>query len=280
MQNNELFITSKIMFLPAGMHIIRYANGRTDEQSVDFVSLNVSPFCLGNADFFPAETVKNNTLRKIGDCIIVRVKGEQVGILITEYKNNRNFPPVTLKIDRILTDNLLSAKQQNNLHDEKPEGLDIVLSGHIELQGDVSVSNRILGNPSSNQRIEGFRVNVANMPSDLILAYSCRSAGIANPMIATNGEFVGTRQQSKPITAVAFALGGSKANDYELQGEVFFSNNSPQKIIAGQELKGFNGCEHLVALYLKIFPKLNTQSNIKSSASIWENASKTQIFTN
>ena len=72
MQNNELFITSKIMFLPAGMHIIRYANGRTDEQSVDFVSLNVSPFCLGNADFFPAETVKNNTLRKIGDCIIVR----------------------------------------------------------------------------------------------------------------------------------------------------------------------------------------------------------------
>ena len=235
------------MFLPAGMHIIRYANGRTDEQSVDFVSLNVSPFCLDNADFFPAETVKNNTLRKIGDCIIVRVKGEQVGILITEYKNNRNFPPVTLKIDRILTDNLLSAKQQNNLHDE---------------------------------RIEGFRVNVANMPSDLILAYSCRSAGIANPMIATNGEFVGTRQQSKPITAVAFALGGSKANDYELQCEVFFSNNSPQKIIAGQELKGFNGYEHLVALYLKIFPKLNTQSNIKSSASIWENASKTQIFTN
>ena len=79
---------------------------------------------------------------------------------------------------------------------------------------------------------------------------------------------------------MAFALGGSKANDYELQGEVFFSNNSPQKIIAGQELKGFNGYEHLVALYLKIFPKLNTQSNIKSSASIWENASKTQIFTN
>lgn len=151
----------------------------------------------------------------------------------------------------------------------------ITSQGHIERAGDVTVSNAWLGNPAGTHRLEGFALTWEGMPAGVNLAYSCRCGNGAEPQIGMAGQFVGTRRQAKPITAVAFVLSGPRANEFELSGNVAFAGLPPFAIVPGQELSGPSGAEHLVALQLVITPRA---SQAVPPASPWNNAAAARTF--
>jgi len=188
---------------------------------------------------------------------------------------------VELHIDRIDQDQASAAKEPG-----APLGLRAsetpdqpqprtTLTGHLERAGDVTVEHGWLGAPDSMRRIEGFSITATDIPEGLVLAYSCRSGKNADPDVGTAGQFVGTRRQARPITAVAFALSGEGVTAFELVGQVVFAASPPLTIVAGKELTGPKGTEQLVALQLEIRHKV---AQVTPPVSPWNDLSRTHIF--
>ncbi len=99
---DQFRVASRVVPLEPGMHIFRYATVVPGDQAV-LISLQSSPMGKGQVDFFPGEGVTRNTLVKLGDCVIARVKGAAAGILVTEYRSPNATAHVDLRLDRIDT---------------------------------------------------------------------------------------------------------------------------------------------------------------------------------
>lgn len=367
-------LSTRIMVLDAGMYILRLLAKNPAPETC--ITVQQSPLGRGSVDFFPAEGVTRNTLAMPGDCIVVRVKGSQAGLLVTEI-HKKGTEHVQLMVDRITTGQELietrarsvpveggagkvdaavdgsvaktaagvtaasgvtaaaaapapapvpasgrietsfmvakpaavaekaqapagvagateraaaavesgtnlaafapvGARVQGAPAAEAPQAAPhIIHAGHVEYKGDVSVTDTWLGNPVSTHRLEGFALTWEDMPKGVNLAYSCRNGVGAEPHIGLNGQFVGTRRQAKPITAVAFVLSGPRANEFELSGYVAFAGLPPFAIVPGQELSGPSGAEHLVALQLVITPKA---PQVVPPASPWANSAAARTF--
>lgn len=289
----DIAVSSSLRVLAPGMWIIRYFDGGSST-TPPAVILNPSPIGKGSVDFFPGDGVTRNTLAKAGDCMIARVKGESASILISElHPAGQQQAQVKLRIDKIDTSfagsNTPAAPQPANQQLSAAlnklasitsaaavpagQGINIKLVGHIERRGDVVVHNDWLGAPNSTQRIEGFSVSCEGLPEGVNLGYSCRSSRQGPPQVALANNFVGTRRQAKPITAVAFNLGGAKALDFALTGSVVFAGQLPTPIVTGKELSGPTGQEPLVAMRLSITPKQQDSYN-----SPWDDPAITEIF--
>lgn len=276
-KESSLSIHSRIASLEAGMYLFRLiADAAAEATNHTFVSLNQSPIGKGAVDFFPGEGISRNTLSKAGDCVVVRVKGGSAGVLITEYKPEAETRPVQLRIDRIEANPKIENARASSSNAALERSVALTLLGHIERRGDVSITNDWLGDPSSTARIEGFSIDWAgNKPEGVELAYLCRVAKGSEPVIAMTGQYVGTRRQAKPITAVAFALTGIKAADYELSGQAVFAGQAPMAIAPDKELSGPTATEQLVALRVIVKRKA---AQVSPPASPWDDAATTQIF--
>lgn len=275
--DKSLFIHSRIASLEVGMYLFRLvADAASEAATKTFLSLNQSPIGKGAVDFFPGEGISRNTLSKPGDCVVVRVKGGSAGVLITEYKPERETRPVQLRIDRIEAGPKIEGTPKPSSTVPREDNVLLKLLGHIERRGDVSVTDEWLGDPTSAARIEGFSIDWAgNKPEGVELAYLCRVAKGSDPAIAMTGQYVGTRRQAKPITAVAFALTGIKAADYELSGQAVFAGQAPMAIAPDKELSGPAATEQLVALRVIVKHKA---AQVSPPASPWDDAATTQIF--
>jgi len=123
------------------------------------------------------------------------------------------------------------------------------VTGHVELQGDVSVPpGQWLGDPASSRRLEGFSIDWPDRPDDVDLAYSCVMAGIGRSPAVLSGGYCGSRQRATPINAITVSLVGKQASAYALEMEVVFAGCPAQKITPGVECRGLTGREPLVAL--------------------------------
>lgn len=289
MSISDIEIVSSLKQLDPGMWIFRYVN-HTGGAVPPLVNLNPAPFGKGVVDFFPSEGVTRNTLVKPGDCIIARVKTAKSAIMISEYHLAGQSSEVTLKLDRI-EDPAASAvlavpveapqkpkgsrnKKKSAVTAAADDGLNIKLLGHIQMRGDVVVQNDWLGDPNGKHRIEGFAISCDELPEGVTLGYSCRTARGSQPQVVLANQFVGTRRKATPITAVAFNLGGPKAGDYVLSGEIAFAGLPPIAIKPGKELAGPTGAEHLVALRIAISQKASQVD----TASPWDDPAVTEIF--
>lgn len=291
MKITDVSVSSSLRVIEPGLWIIRYfdCGGATAPPAV---MLNPAPIGKGSLDFFPGEGVTRNTLTKPGDCIIARVKGEAASLLVSELHPKGQQAQVKLRIDKVDTSFAGSAvkapvsqratqplatalNQLNNVAAaaSAERSLAIKLVGHIERRGDVVVHNDWLGSPASTQRIEGFAISCEGLPEGVSLGYSCRSNQQGAPQVALAGNFVGTRRQAKPITAVAFNLGGSKSADFMLAGQVAFAGQAPLAIVGGKELRGPSGQEPLVGLRLNVVPIKQPETT-----SPWDDPAITEIF--
>lgn len=273
--SNLLQVSSRVAALDPGMYIFRYASDLPAEKSVA-ITLQQAPLGKGNVDFFPADGISKNTLTKLGDCIVARVRGGATGVLITELRlTAKAGGKVDLRIDRIDTSAAIMRPQAAPAAVEtKPAELRLL--GHIEYQGDVAATGPWLGNPTSTHRLEGFAVHWDSKPDGVDLAYRCavRGAGMQQPV--TSGHYAGTRRQAAPIVSVTFELVGPRRDQFQLQGEVAFAGSGPLIIEPGQPLAGRTGTEQLVALQLSILPK--AEINAARYQSPWEDPAVTQIF--
>nr|WP_019367392.1 hypothetical protein [Pseudomonas luteola] len=275
MNKTALKVSSRIAMLDVGMYIFRYALSDTQLSAKSCLSLHHSPIGKGSVDFFPGEGITRNTLTAPGDCVVVRVKGTQASVLITEYIPEGETGTIQLRIDRIETS--LPKPSINKPADtpKAPARCQLKLLGHIEARGDVVAEGEWLGEPNTSLRMEGFSIGWQEQPAGLDLAYLCRTGKSSEPQVGLAGQFVGTRRQAKPITTVAFTLSGPKATNYQLSGQVVFAGCPPLSITPGKELSGPNGLEQLVAIQIVIMPKA---AQVSPPASPWNDLATTQIF--
>ncbi len=263
------------------MYIFRYTS---NEPTKSCISLHQAPIGKGTVDFFPGEGVSRNTLLRDGDYTIVRVKGAQASVLVTEYHpEGVALNCLKLEIDQIDTHPQKGgpeklAKSQSVTHPpEQPEptACPLQLAGHVERLGDVCITGGWLGQPGTALRLEGFAISWLDQPEGVDLAYMCRT-GNSEPMVGLAGQYVGTRRQARPITTVAFTLTGPKAGHYQLSGQVVFTGNPPVNILPEQELSGKHGTEQLVALNLVVTPKA---AQVSPPASPWNDLKTVKIFS-
>lgn len=274
MNNLSLTVSSRIVVLNVGMYIFRYIADTPASPRNSSLSLHQAPIGKGVVDFFPASGVVRNTLTTPGDCVVVRIKGAQASVLVTEYHPEGESAAIQLRIDQIST--APSGPKAIEPSSVPPtQAARLKLHGHIETRGDVVVEDGWLGTPGTPLRLEGFAIDWQDQPQDVNLAYLCRSAKDSEPQVALAGQFVGTRRQAKPITSVAFALTGQRAAHYELSGQVVFGEQPPLAIVPDKELSGPNGTEQLVALRPVITPKA---AQVSPPASPWSDTATTQIF--
>ncbi|TSH97406.1 hypothetical protein FOZ76_06090 [Verticiella sediminum] len=295
------------------MYIVRYASQFPEGQEI-CITLQQAPLGKGSVDFFPAEGVSRNTLVKLGDCVVIRVKGDTGALLVTEYHMAaRQEREVNLRIDRIDTSEALLELDRRSAAAAAParpmpaaapaasrlqaapsplapapmparvptasdgaSPIRLEFEGHIERRGDVRVEGGWLGNPDGTARLEGFIVHWPEKPQGVDLAYSCRVQGQGKQPAALSGRYAGTRRQALGITAVTFGLVGPQQKLYRLAGQAVFSGYPPQDVLNGQEVSSPSGHEHLVALKLSVSPK--SEANAPRYQSPWEDPAITKIY--
>ena len=274
-------VSSKLAYLQPGMYVVRLL----DDAQGNVLMLSSTPVGRGTLDFFPGEGVSRNALTRAGDCIVVRVNGALAPLLLTEFQKPGQKQRLTLKIDRVLQENLketLSPSQASNIaqagSQQKPLP-SVRQFGHIQAVGDTVVQDAWLGDPTSTRRIEGFAIGLMGLPDSLGLSYGALIQGSRHYVNATSGQFVGTRQKSKSLVGVFFDLSGDDADQYVLTGQVVFSGQAPQTIQSGQPVTGPTGTEPLVALRLVVIPKsgLTAGPAAASEASGWNDPQVTTI---
>jgi hypothetical protein len=272
--NPTIEVSSKLAYFQPGMYIVRLAEDAQD----NVLTLYPSPVGRGTVDFFPGDGVLRNTLAKVGDCIVVRVKGATGSILLTEFHKAGQQHRMTLKIDRIATEGFeglgASAAPERFAAASTATGQVAVRQlGHVEQVGDVVVQDGWLGDPLSDQRLEGFAVSVTGLPEGVTLNYAALVEGTRRYASAVSGQFVGTRQKAKALLGVAFDLAGPNADKFLLSGSVVFAGYAPLAIEPGIQMTGPSGTEYLVALQVSIRPKAARST----AASAWEDPAITKI---
>ena len=105
----DLKLNSRVLALEPGMYIFRYASQLPEGQEV-CITLQQAPLGKGTVDFFPAEGVNRHTLARLGDCVVIRVKGGKGAVLVTEYHRASQAVSVDLRVDRIDTSEAIVRK--------------------------------------------------------------------------------------------------------------------------------------------------------------------------
>ena len=286
-------VSSKIAYLQPGMYIIRLAS----EAPGNVITLYPTPVGHGTVDFFPGDGVVRNTLAKIGDCVIVRVKAAVGSLLLTEFHKSGQQKQMKLKIDRVATEGFedgggsqgsfpstvrgsatgrasqVPVPSSAGVQGAASDAISVRQLGHLQGIGDKIVQDDWLGDPMSDDRLEGFALSVKGLPAGVGLTYGALIEGTRRYAAAVAGQFVGTRQKAKAIQGVVFDLTGPDADQFRLSGEVVFAGEPPLAIEPGVQLSGPSGTEHLVALHLSIEPIAPRFS----AASAWDDPAVTRI---
>ena len=133
---------------------------------------------------------------------------------------------------------------------------EIRILGHLSGIGDVRVAcNDWLGGPATPRRIEGFALEIPDLPSSVRLRYSARIGGgqPTTTALVNAGNFIGTRGRALPLLGLTLEMSGPGAPRYSLTSSALFLG-SPIMRLSGQRivLAGPTGREPLVGLQLSI----------------------------
>ena len=286
--------TVQFFALPQGLYVIRLAPLQPG-QAPNPVNLTQAPDSAESVGFFPSEHVVRQTLALPGDCLIVRIKENGGKLVATEFHGNNqsgsrlvvnalDHPErPALAIDIQATTPVASTaasltpprkKQPAKMLPPLPleeGGISVALIGHIQNVGDVQVKDNWLGDPDSNNRLEGFAIKAKDLPEGTKLVYACTFANSKHqPQMTGDGQFIGTRQKAQPIKALVFTLDGEQAGQYQLSGDVAFTGGKRIPITAQEQLACPDGKGHLVAIHLKITAKPEEEDGLWAEEEIKE----------
>jgi hypothetical protein len=259
-----LQILSKLVLLEKGLHLFRIIENPV--AGTAFLGLGAAPVGSGRVDFFPAESVTHLTLRRAGDCIVVRVSGDRAGLLVTEYQLGEGGGDIKLRIDRVATDfpgqaggaappaAPVAAPAASTVTAPQGPAISVKVLGHIGGRGDLIATDGWIGQPGAGA-LEGFAVKVVGLPPDLKITYSCRPNGARSFQTGADGEFVGSRGKNNKINALKFSLAGPGAEIYQISGEVHFNGAGVVDIIDGDMLAGGKEADYVCAFRLAVAPR-------------------------
>ncbi|WP_396190624.1 hypothetical protein [Flavobacterium sp.] len=301
-QHSNPQATVAFFTLPHGLFVAHLAP-LVAHQHPNPVSITQAHNSEEGVGFFPSEGVSRNTLVNPTDCIVIRSKGNGAQLVATEFypadrsgsqiiikSLDADRPPLAIPLLAQQHTAQTSQPQQNpasqstatNTRIKKPAptleplpleegGISVALIGHIQNVGDVQVKDNWLGDPKSNNRLEGFAVKAKDLPEGTKLVYACTFANEKlQPQMTGDSQFIGTRQKAQPIKSVVFTLDGEQAEQFELSGEAAFTGGERVAITAGQAITSANGKGHLVALHLKITARPEEEDGLWTEEEIRE----------
>lgn len=251
------------------------------------LSITQTPGARGEIETLTARSGRGLVLENGTDCIVMRVSGMPVELLIAAYSRGTQAVVPALKVDRIALDvaaapaaNAVEAPQKKLVIKDK--GISLV--GHVELVGDtVAGDGEVLGNPASAHRIEGFQIMWPDRPEGVDLAYNVVVEGVGATPVVKTGQFTGTRREAKRITEVTLALIGPNASKYHLAGTAHFSGGFQIPLSSGVALSGPSGMEHLTGLGLRVASAVPAAASAargaKKVTSLWEESPRTKVFS-
>jgi len=259
-----LQVLSKLVLLEKGLHLFRIVESSVSGTA--FLGLGATPVGSGKIDFFPAENVTDLTLRRAGDCIVVRVSSDRAGLLVTEYQLGACRGDIKLRIDRVATDFpgqaggvapppvpaapfAAPAASTNGM--AQGAAISVKVLGHIGGRGDVIATDGWIGQPGAGA-LEGFAIKVIGLPPDVKITYACRHNGVRSFQSGGDGEFIGSRGKNNKINALKFSLGGAGAENYRISGEAHFFHAGPIDIGDGVMLEGLGFQDSLSAFRLVV----------------------------
>jgi hypothetical protein len=128
--------------------------------------------------------------------------------------------------------------------------------GHVASVGDVIVNGGDwIAGPTAPSRIEGIAIEWPDMPEDIDLQYTVKTATAQSIVGRTTGPgtFAGTRGKALPIVAMVLDLSGSGAADIRLEAEAIFLGSPAVRGVGHQiTLSGPTGREPLVGLRINV----------------------------
>jgi hypothetical protein len=269
-------LKNSLVTLQPGIYIIRHPGG-----SACALSVTRGPSGPGKHEILSTPRTQGTLLRDGSDCIVMRVFGGPIELLVTAFVSPVGGPAPTLRIDQIGLDPepIAPLVQQDSLPSSKiieisERGLSII--GHIQAIGDaVAGAGETIGQPGSHSRLEGFQLMWPDKPEGLDVVYGVTIEGGETTPMMTLGQYCGTRNMARRITEATFGLTGPKSNQHELQGFAHFSGGFVTPIVAGIGLSGPSGSEHLTALSLSVVPTTNPKN---AKVNPWSDSARTKVF--
>ena len=276
-------IKNSIVTLQPGMYILRHPKGGAAPLSVSRAP--DSGASGGKLATIATQKTNGTVLRDGADCIVMHITEAPVDILVTAFLPDARAATPALKIDQIGLDAeaappifaapAASTPRTGNI-EISDKGISII--GHIERTGDVLAGEgQRVGQPASDLRLEGFQVMWPDRPEGVDLAYSVALEGIGVTPIVSTGTFCGSKGEARRITEVTFALIGSGADKFSLEGTAYFSGGFQVPVSSGMALSGPSGLEHLTALVLSTAPAAAVPAKRKTK-NPWDESPQTKVF--
>ena len=297
--DKNIQVHSRLISLPQGIYAFTY---HTEMAELPIpITLHKAPMGEADVEFLASASVKENTLRFLGDQLVVGVKNQDAVLIATTYVPSSVEPATILpklQVKRIdPTSQALEQAQTDAQPKNTVRALPLLAKGHIQNQGDVISEQGMLGNPQVNARIEGFVLEWPNKPNDVELFYTCTSGLNSHNQPQPSGQFVGTKGKAAPITSLTFWIQGKGAERYQLAGKVVFAGGKVLPIETGKALTGPSGSEPLISMQIGVLDKSPTSNastdqegeheNVKATpvmpsttqvADSWEDARVTTVF--
>lgn len=264
-------IVNSIIVLQPGMYILRHPKG-----GLPPLSVSRTPASAGKLETLSTTQTQGAILRDGADCIVMHVTDAPVELLVSAYLPSAHAVAPVIKIDEIALDAANPAAPAPSKQAIAISGKGLSIIGHIERIGDmVAGEGQRLGEADSPLRLEGFQVMWPDRPEGVDLTYGIAVEGAGTLPTAKIGKFCGSRGEARRITEVTFALVGSQAAQFELDGTAYFSGGFQIPISSGMALSGPSGLEHLTSLSLRVLAIRQTQRKTKNP---WDDSSQTKIF--
>lgn len=269
-------IQSSILELKPGIYVLRHPKAGLPPLTV--TRAPGSAAAVGKINILSTPDTHGTILRNGADCIVMQVLDGPVDLLVTAYLDSAGAPVPSLKVDRIALDDngAAAAPAAGSARSVSIGANGISIIGHVERTGDVvAPEGKLLGDPASTLRIEGFQLMWPDRPDGVELAYSIAVEGVGTLPLVSTGKFCGTRGQARRITEVTFVLTGPKASQYQLEGVACFTGGFQMPVTSGLTNSGPSGLEHLTALSLRA---VKAKAATKPAKNPWDESAKTKVF--
>jgi hypothetical protein len=191
-----------------------------------------------------------------GACVVVRAIEPTTLVIEVDASGPNASVAASVRIEPINQGQRPTVAQPARDSDSFGEVSALRVLGHVASIGDVIVNGGDwIAGPAAPSRIEGIAIEWPEMPEDIHLRYTVKTATAQSisGRAAGPGTFVGTRGRALPIVALALDLSGSGAVDIQLEAEAIFLG-SPALRRAGHQivLSGPTGREPLVGLRINV----------------------------
>jgi hypothetical protein len=211
----ELQVTAHMMSLPSGLFC--FVNEGMNVRQDGMPGVRISPPPSGAQNVEITGFRPDGWLNADGDAALVRVPRGPAQVLVTIYQ----LPHLPDSAPKLQVRQLLGAAEMPAGGAELLASSDML--AHIQSRGDVGAAfGTWLGEPGSNQWIEGFALNAPKGIDPKDLSYQALlGRGWFSPW-AEAGEYCGSRGMALPLLGFRVRLSGAAAEQYELHCSASF----------------------------------------------------------